>query len=201
MSAKLIAAALVIAGGLGAAAGYLQNNPGTLAALGPRLLAFGGPLAPSSAADSSYVPGKYYRLCRNEYASNLRSMSQTERREACRCFDRAFRTWSPEMRDAATLAMQGAIVLSKAPRSQDIADRYRDSDPRKLSRHEKQVMESQMRDSIGSLRRSYDRGLNRTSVEKARANPVTTVIATGRLAALARRCGIIDSGFAIPNMR
>lgn len=200
MSVKLIAAAIIVAGGAGAAVSYLQHNPGTFSALGPQFLEFRGPLASYGNSGGEYVPGKYYRLCRNEYATTMRNKSQAERREACRCFDKAFQSWSPAMQDAAKLAMHSAIVISKLPTSHEIINRYSGQNGRKPSVHERNVQKSQLRDTYGSVRRNYDEGLNKETVEKARANPITTTIATGRLTALAKRCKIVDAPIGIPDM-
>ena len=196
MTVKLIAAAILVAGGVGAAAGYIQHNPGALQALGSRALAFRG----SQQEEAAYVPGKYYRLCRNEYANHLKGLQQAERREACECFDKAFQTRSPGMQDAAKLAMHSAIVINRMPETVDMAKRYREADRRNLSAHEIRTLESQIRDQYGSVKRSYDEALNPGAVDKARSNPVTTTIATARLANLARRCGIIDATLRMPDL-
>lgn len=193
MTGKLIAVAILAAAGLGAAAGYLQQNPGSLSSF--TALALRGTGAPEAA----YVPGKYYRLCRNEYANHLKSLQQAERREACRCFDKAFQGWSPQLQDAAKLAMHSAIVINRMPDTVAMAERVRQQDRQKLSAHQRQVLESQMRDTYGSIRHSYDQGLNPTAIAKARANPIATTVATARLANLASRCGIVRAALRMPD--
>ena len=195
MSVRLIAVFLVIAGGVGAAASVVQHNPQALPSLGSQILAFRGPLASTDSRD--YVPGKYYRICRTEYARHIRNMTQAEQREACQCFDREFQTWSPDMQDAAKIAMHTAIVFSQAPNSFEM----RPPKPGTLSNHEVQTLESQYRDKMGVMKRNYAEGLNEKTLEKAKANPVTTAVATARVTALARSCKIIgNSPFGLPGM-
>ena len=159
------------------------------------MLAFRGPLA--SADKRDYVPGKYYRVCRTEYARHIRDMTQAEQREACKCFDRKFQTWSPDMQDAAKIAMHTAIVFSQVPNNFEM----RPPKPGTPSNHEAQILESQYRDKIGAIRRNYAEGLNEKALEKAKANPVTTAVATARVTALARNCKIIgNSPFGLPDM-
>lgn len=195
MSAKLIAAVLVIAGGVGAAASFAQHNPQALSSFGTQMLAFRGPLATQSGGD--YVPGKYYRICRTEYARHLKDMTQAEQREACQCFDREFQTWSTDMREAAKIAMHTRIVFSQVP------DNFgeRPARTRTMSNHEAQVRASQHRDTMGAIKRNYADGLNGEALEKAKANPVTTAVATARVTALARSCNLLGgSPFGLPDM-
>lgn len=195
MSVKLVAAVLVIAGGVGAAASVVQHNPQALSSLGGQMLAFRGPFAAANEPD--YVPGKYYRICRNEYARHIRDMTQAEQREACKCFDREFQTWSPDMQEAAKIAMHTAIAFSQVPNSFDL----RPARPGAVSNHDAQVRASQHRDTLGAMKRNYADGLNEKTLEKAKANPVTTAVATARVTALARSCKIIgNSPFALPGM-
>jgi len=195
MSVKLVAALLVIAGGVGAAASVVQHNPQALKSLGGQMLAFRGPLA--SANDRDYVPGRYYRICRTEYARHIKDMSQAEQREACKCFDREFQTWSPDIQEAAKMAMHTAIVFSQVPNSFD----QRPPKPGTVSNHEMQVRASQYRDKMGAMKRNYTDGLSEKALEKAKANPVTTAVATARVTALARSCKIIgNSPFGLPGM-
>jgi len=195
MSVKMIAAAIVIAGGVGAAASFVQNHPQTLSSFATQMLAFRGPLA--SGQRGEYVPGKYYRICRTEYARHIRGMSQAEQREACKCFDREFQTWSPDMQEAAKIAMHTAIAFSQVPNSFN----RRPARPGKMSNHEAQVRVSQYRDKMGAMKRNYANGLNERTLENAKANPVTTAVATARVTALARSCKIIDgSPFVLPGM-
>jgi len=195
MSVKLIAAFLVIAGGVGAAAAVVQHNPQVLSSLGSQMLALRGPLASTDNRD--YVPGKYYRICRTEYARHIRNMTQAKQREACKCFDREFQTWSPDMQDAAKIAMHTAIVFSQVPNNFE----RRPPRPGPLSNHEVQTLESQYRDKMGAMKRNYAEGLNKKALEKAKANPVTTAVATARVTALARSCKIIgNSPFGLPGM-
>lgn len=195
MSVKLVAAVLVIAGGVGAAASAVQHNPQALSSLGSQILAFRGPLA--QAKDRNYVPGKYYRICRNDYARHIKDMTQAEQREACKCFDREFQTWSPDLQEAAKIAMHTAIAFSQVPNNFEM----RPPTPGTLSSHEARVRASQYRDKMGAMKRNYADGLNEETLEKAKASPLTTAVASARVTALARSCKIIgNSPFGLPGI-
>jgi hypothetical protein len=129
----------------------------------------------------------------------MRSRSLSDQQSACKCFDSEFQTWSPAMRDAAQITIYGTAALTMDPDRRDVEYQISLRKRNSLSNHEHQIIVSQARDQAGQFYNSMQKSFGPKSIDKAFANPLTTLVANQRVSALVDRCGIVDVRGAMRN--
>jgi hypothetical protein len=200
MFAKTLAIAIVLSGTAGAAASYVQHNPVVpMETIWREATAFRPPLAPPPKPVAKYVPGKHYRFCRNEFREMMSKLSQAERRNACKCFDRHFQTWSPELQQASKLVLHGTAAFTMDPSKRDPAQQLRGSNTHNLSGHQRQVLIAQSRDQAWRFQKNMQKSFSRDAVSNAFANPLMLFAANFRIDRVANKCGMTDTQAGLRN--
>ncbi|MFZ2099210.1 MAG: hypothetical protein WAU86_01440 [Oricola sp.] len=195
MSARTFAIAIVLAASTGAAAAYVQNNPGSVQSLWSQATAMRGPLAATAKTETEtaapYTRSAFHKLCQRGLAQQLSKLYPTDRDAGCACMDKEIQTWSKAAQDRALvgfsqLANDYGTVSDRPRRSSKI--------PHRISQHEMNVIQARERQAQRATERemaSVKERFKDISVSPLTINPVTLVMTVDRLERLASQCGIM----------
>ncbi len=190
MSVKLIAAAIVFAGVVGAGASYLQHNPNALSSAGSGIMALHGAAFGESPDSTSRSANDGYRICMRDFSRVMTRKTPLKRQEACRCFGDAYGTWTTASQEIAVPLIYLRLFESSVRDSIRLTSQTaypRNGSP---SGYESSVRRAQGRDIAGQLERNAMKFSRDGTANPLTSSPFQSILMQFRLRLLFQRCDI-----------